>query len=219
MGNGRAHRGRNLTGIVLMLASAGLGLAQRPAGSGEVVASAQPGSESFTQNTVVIEGADRRPQTSLDGEWHSIIDPYFTGLYSFHHEVKKDGWFKDERWGGVGDNRLLEYDFARSPTLHVPGDWNTQRDALFFYEGPLWYQRGFSFHAVVGKRVFLHVGSANYRSYFWVNGQKVCQHEGGFTTFDCEVTSALKDGANDIVAAVDNQRFRRSRRTGGTMAG
>ncbi len=190
-----------------MLASAGLALAQRPAGSGEVDANAQAEPGRFTQNTVVIEGADRRPQTSLDGEWHSIVDPYFTGLYSFHHEVKKDGWFKDQQWGGVGDNRLFEYDFAKSPTLHVPGDWNTQRDALFFYEGPLWYQRGISFHADAGKRVFLHVGSANYRSYFWLNGEKVCQHEGGFTTFDCEVTSALKDGANDLVAAVDNQRL------------
>ena len=106
----------------------------------------------------------------------------------------------------MGDNHLVEYDFAKSPTLKVPGDWNTQRDALFFYEGPLWYQRDFAWHVTAGKQVFLHVGAANYKSLFWVNGKKVCQHEGGFTTFDCDVTAALKEGANFVVAAVDNQR-------------
>lgn len=192
--------------LAAMLLAAPAGTAQRPAGSGEVETDAVQ-TDTFTQNTTVLEGADRRPQTSLDGDWHSIIDPYFAGLYSFHHEVKKDGWFKNEHWRGLGDDRLFEYDFATSPTLRVPGDWNTQRDALFFFEGSVWYQRDFNWHTVAGKRVFLHIGAANYRSWFWVNGQKVCQHEGGFTTFDCDVTAQLKDGANFIVSAVNNQRL------------
>ncbi|HVJ07302.1 MAG TPA: glycoside hydrolase family 2 TIM barrel-domain containing protein [Acidisarcina sp.] len=190
-----------------LVIQAGYLSAQRPAGSGEVETNAKPQVEIFTQNTTVIEGADRRPQTSLDGDWHSIVDPYFTGLYSFHHEEKKNGWFRDGHWQGLGDNHLQEYDFAKSPTLRVPGDWNTQRDSLFFYEGPIWYQRNFVWQGTTGKRVFLHVGAANYRSLFWVNGAKVCQHEGGFTTFDCDVTQAVKDGANSIVAAVNNQRL------------
>ncbi len=160
----------------------------------------------FTQNTTVLEGADRRPQTSLDGDWHAIIDPYFTGLYNFHHEMRKDGWFRNDQWQ-QGDQKLVEYSFRRSPTLKVPGDWNTQRDALFFYEGPLWYERDVTYHATAGKRVFLHIGAANYKSIWWVNGEKVCQHEGGFTTFDCEVTAHLKDGANFVIAAVDNTRM------------
>ena len=184
-----------------------LALAQRPGGAGDVVEHVAPASASFTQQTTVLEGADRRPQTSLDGDWHYIVDPYFTGLYSFHHEEKKDGWFRNEHWKGVGDNHLLEYDFAKSPTLHVPGDWNTQHDPLFFYEGTLWYQRDFAWHPTTGKRVFLHIGAANYRAWFWVNGTKVCQHEGGFTTFDCDITTTLKDGANFVVSAVSNQRL------------
>jgi beta-glucuronidase len=54
--------------------------------------------------------------------------------------------------------------------------------------------------------VFLHVGAANYHSWFWVNGKKVCEHEGGFTTFNCEVTSVIQPGSNFVVAAVDNTR-------------
>jgi len=66
-----------------------------------------------------------------------------------------------------GRIRLLE-----SPTLKVPGDWNTQRESLFYYEGPLWYERDFTYSPKEHTRIFLHVGAANYRSWFWVNGQK-----------------------------------------------
>lgn len=158
------------------------------------------------QSTTVLEDVDHRPSLSLNSDWHYIVDPYFTGLYSIHHEEKKEGWFLNER-GKVGDGRVVEYNFAKSPMLKVPGEWNTQKEALFFYEGPLWYQRDFSFTPEPGKRVFLHIGAANYRSWFWVNGMKVCEHEGGFTSFDCEVTAALHDGENFIVAAVDNTRL------------
>ena len=68
--------------------------------------------------------------------------------------------------------------------------------------------------------IFLHVGAANYQSWFWVNGQKVCEHEGGFTAFNCEVTAAVHAGHNFVVAAVDNTRLEdnvpTSRRIGGT---
>jgi beta-glucuronidase len=50
------------------------------------------------------------------------------------------------------------------------------------------------------------VGAANYRSWFWVNGKKVCEHEGGYTAFNCEVTSVIKSGSNFIVTAIDNTR-------------
>ncbi len=158
-------------------------------------------------STIVLTGADIRPATSLDGDWHMIVDPYATGLYNFHHEVRKDGWFLNRHYN-PNDNTLVEYDFAKSPTLRVPGDWNTQRDALFFYDGIVWYQKDFHYSKPASQgRTFLHVGAANYRSHLWINGQSVCEHEGGFTTFDCDATSALHDGDNFIVAAVDSTRL------------
>jgi beta-glucuronidase len=103
---------------------------------------------------------------------------------------------------------LVEYDFSRSPTLKVPGDWNSQRDSLFFYEGTIWYEKDFQYQRKPNTRTFLHVGAANYVSHVWVNGQKACDHEGGFTPFDCEVTSILHDGPNFAVIYVNNQRKR-----------
>jgi beta-glucuronidase len=158
------------------------------------------------QPTTVLEDSDHRVSTSLNGDWHYMVDPYFNGLYSFHHEEKKDGYFLNKKPQPT-DTGPVEYDFAKSPTLHVPGDWNTQSDRLFFYEGPLWYQRDFNFNPTPGKRIFLHIGAANYRAWLWINGKRACTHEGGFTSFDCEVTDLVHTGSNFIVAAVDNTRL------------
>ncbi|MGI4827091.1 MAG: glycoside hydrolase family 2 protein, partial [Janthinobacterium lividum] len=97
-----------------------------------------------------------------------------------------------------------------APTLKVPGDWNTQDPTLFRFEGVIWYQRDFQFQPVADQRTFLHVGAANYMSYVWVNGKRICQHEGGFTPFDCEATAVLKPGGNFVVIAVDSTRHQDS---------
>jgi beta-glucuronidase len=154
---------------------------------------------------IVLTGADRRAATSLDGEWASIVDPYFSGLFSFHHEEKKNGWFVNYK-AKPGDPFPTEYDYSKAPKLKVPGDWNTQRESLMFYEGPIWYEKDFSYEPKPHTHIFLHVGAANYRSWFWVNGQKVCEHEGGFTSFNCDITQAVHSGSNFVVAAVDNTR-------------
>ena len=70
----------------------------------------------------------------------------------------------------------------------------------------MWYEKDFTYDLKPGRRVFLHIGAANYKSNFWVNGTKVCEHEGGFTAFNCEVTPALKAGSNFVIAAVDDTR-------------
>jgi len=158
-----------------------------------------------TAAPIVLTGADRRPAISLNGEWGSIVDPYFSGLFSFHHQEKANGWFLNQK-AKPGDPFPTEYDFATAPKLKVPSDWNTQRESLFFYEGPIWYEHDFTYQPKEHARLYLHVGAANYRSWFWVNGKKVCEHEGGYTSFNCEVTSVVHAGDNFVVAAVDNTR-------------
>ena len=155
--------------------------------------------------TTVLVDVDHRESVSLNGDWHFIVDPYETGLYTFHHELRKDGFYLN----GVaepGSDRLVEYDFAKSPTLKVPGDWNTQTAQLFYYEGLVWYERDFDFQPQARRRTFLHIGAANYKAMIWMNGQHVCDHEGGFTAFDCEATQQLHAGKNFIVVAVDATR-------------
>jgi beta-glucuronidase len=145
---------------------------------------------------IVLTGADRRPAISLDGDWKTIVDPYSNG-YS--------GYFRNEK-AKPGDTRTVEYDFAKSPTLKVPGDWNMQRESLFYYEGTVWYEHNFTYQPKEHTHLYLHVGAANYDSTFWVNGQHICEHEGGFTSFNCDVTTAVHAGDNFVIAAVDNTR-------------
>jgi beta-glucuronidase len=147
---------------------------------------------------------DHRPAMSLDGPWHYIVDPYHGGWGSNTDEPGPRGYAANRHY--VAGGPLLEYDFAKAPTLQVPGDWNTQRESLFYYENLLWYQRDFTYHPKPGTHTFLHIGAANYAAHVFVNDTLVCSHEGGFTPFDCEISSVVKDGPNFVVIAVDDQR-------------
>ena len=153
---------------------------------------------------ILLADIDHRTTMSLDGDWHTIVDPYFSGQYTFHHEERRNGFFMNAK--PSKDGGPVEYDFSKSPILRVPGDWNTQRDSLFYYEGPLWYEKDFKYVPKLHTRVFLHFGAVNYRSTVWVNTEKVCEHQGGFTPFDCEVTKTLHDGDNFVILSADNTR-------------
>jgi beta-glucuronidase len=155
----------------------------------------------------LLVGVDRRAVTSLDGDWHYLVDqPPFSSLYESNGNVRDGGYAQNSHPNIDSGPHNAEYDFATAPTLKVPGDWNTQEPTLFRFEGVVWYQRDFNFEPRPNTRTFLHVGAANYRSYVWVNRQRICSHEGGFTPFECEVTSALKPGPNFVVIAVDSTR-------------
>ena len=156
-----------------------------------------------SQTTLLVD-VDHRSTISLDGPWHFITDPYRGGWGSRGDVPGIHGYAANAHYKPGGP--LIEYDFAKSPTLSVPGDWNTQRKDLYYYEGLLWYERDFTYQHKAGTRVFLHIGAANYAAYVFVNDVHVCDHQGGFTPFDCEITGALKDGQNFVVIAVDNTR-------------
>ena len=154
----------------------------------------------------LLVNSDHRTSISLDGDWHVVVDPYDNGYVDFRMQARPDGYFLNEKPGT--SNKLVEYDFAKSPSLKVPGDWNSQRDTLFLYEGTVWYEKDFQYQRQPSTRIFLHVGAANYLASAFVNGKKACDHEGGFTPFDCEVTSLLHDGGNFVVIHVNDQRIR-----------
>lgn len=153
---------------------------------------------------LVLVDVDHRAAMSLDGPWHYMADPYRNGWGSNPDKPNLDLYPKDAHFHLGGP--LVQYDFAKSPTLAVPGAWNSENPKLDYYEGLLWYERTVTVHRAAGKRFFLHFGAVNYRADVFVNDHWVCEHKGGFTSFSCEVTGSLKDGANDVVVAVDDTR-------------
>jgi beta-glucuronidase len=155
----------------------------------------------------LLVGVDHRQVVSLDGDWHYLVDqsPY-RALYSPTGAINDNTYALNTHPNIVGTHNQ-EYDFSTAPTLKVPGDWNTQVPQLFNYEGVVWYQRDFDVQPKPGTRTFLHIGAANYRSHVWVNQKRICDHEGGYTPFDCEVTAVLHPGTNFVVIAVDASRL------------
>jgi beta-glucuronidase len=154
-----------------------------------------------------VANAPARKHVDLDGDWRTIVDPYGNGHVDYRAQPRGDGgFFADVRPKSPSD--LVEYDFDTSPVLKVPGDWNTQRTDLLYYEGPLWYRRRFETTPEPGRRYLLHFEAANYAAKVAVNGQVVGTHEGGFTPFAFDVTKHLRPGSNTVVVLVDNTRRR-----------
>ena len=160
--------------------------------------------------TAMQNPAARSGQT-LDGKWHVIVDPYENGAYNYRRDAfdavpqPTGGYFLDRKPKDRSD--LVEYDFDTSPTLMVPGDWNSQDDKLFWYEGTVWYRTTFDAGNLAAQaRQFLHFGAANYQADVYLNGAKLGRHVGGFTPFEFEVTGKVKPQGNSLVVKVDNVR-------------
>ncbi len=141
---------------------------------------------------------EARKTISLDGNWQAIIDPGGAGDWRKIWEEKKP----------VKKTDFVEYAFTDDYTLHVPGDFNTQKPELLYYEGTIWYKKTFHISPKSDRRLFLHFGAVNYQADIYLNGKKLGSHEGGFTPFQFEITSGVQDGENTVVVKVNNQRLK-----------
>ncbi len=148
-----------------------------------------------------------RKTVPLDGIWKTIVDPYENGYYNYRLKPLPDSesYFADRDFDS--DRTVLyEYNFNTDKTLQVPGDWNTQRPELYYYEGTVWYRRNFDYTLDPGKRLFVYFGAANYETVAGLNGRKIGKHTGGYTPFNFEITGMVKEHDNSLVVKVDNRR-------------
>lgn len=146
----------------------------------------------------------RQHTQSLNGKWRYIVDVQECGYYDYRMKESPWGFFRDAHQQSPLD--LVEYNFDTSETMNIPGDWNTQDERLFFYEGSVWFRRVFNYTPKAGKRAILYFGAVNYEAVVYVNGKKMGTHIGGFTPFNFDVTEALHEGDNNVILKVDNKR-------------
>lgn len=67
----------------------------------------------------------------------------------------------------------------------------------------VWYRRTFEVpSAMKDKRVRLHFGGVDYKTWVWVNGQLAGSHVGGSAAFNFEITQFLRPGSNELVVKV-----------------
>lgn len=163
-------------------------------------------------NEPLMQNNYSRNGFSLNGSWNYIVDVYETGYYNYrmepHDNSENPGasaFFLNRKPKDKTDR--VEYDFDTAPFINVPGDWNSQKENLFYYEGTIWYKKSFDLENYdASKRYFLHFGAVNYRADVYVNGKKLGMHKGGFTSFNFEMTHLVKAKNNFVIVKVDNKR-------------
>lgn len=171
-----------------------------------VIAVLVAGGRGRAQVAPLIQNIDARSTTSLDGQWQAIVDPYDVGAFDYRGQPLKNNAAFYKNYKPQSKSELVEYDFDTSGRLDVPGDWNTQRESLRFYEGSIWYKRSFDYAKSPKKRIFLHFGAVNYLASVYLNGEELGHHEGGFTPFDFEITDRLRPTGNFVVLRVNDTR-------------
>ena len=166
----------------------------------------------MAQKEPLLINVYNRDTKSLNGSWHYIVDPYENGFYNYRYQPFEDlknpgssAYFTNSKPKSKSD--LLEYNFDESDTIQVPGDWNTQKERLFYYEGSLWYKKSFDYTKKnPSDKVFLYFGAVNYQADVYLNGKKIGKHVGGFTAFNFDITNLLKEKGNFLILKVDNTR-------------
>ena len=156
------------------------------------------------QTLPLVQNINAYEGTSLAGDWHYIVDVQEEGYYDYRMKPTPWGFFLNAKPQHPED--LIEYDFDKSPTMKIPGDWNTQDPRLFFYEGTVWFKTSFLAVPMTDYRTLLYFGAVNYDCRVWLNGKEVGHHIGGFTPFNFDVSNLLREGENTLIVKVDNKR-------------
>ena len=153
----------------------------------------------------LIQNVYGREYTLLNGYWNYFADPLETGYYNYRRKPDPNGFFLDKKVDNV--TTWKEYDFDLSPVMGIPGDWNTQDEKLFHYEGMVWFRQKFQATKDGSAKQYLYFAASNYLTRVFLNGKYVGTHEGGYTPFNFDVTDKLADGENTLILAVDNKRL------------
>ncbi|MCW8926775.1 MAG: hypothetical protein OQJ84_10975, partial [Xanthomonadales bacterium] len=181
---------RTALGALLLICLTGTG----SAGQGE-------GMDPGTYSTALIN-VSSRVAVDLSGEWNYIVDPQKIGV--LRGDRRRTAVFEDTLEPNSPVD-FLEYNFNAAPLMEIPGDWNGRDPQLTWFDGLVWFRKVIELDDKPAMRTFLHFGAANYKALVHVNGQKVGEHEGGFTPFAYDVTKQLQAGRNSIVVGVDSQ--------------
>lgn len=151
-----------------------------------------------------------RDTVSLDGTWQAIPDRYenFRNYFEEFADDEEDRPFDPiyEPNASV-ENDPCDFDIYDGYPVEIPSSWGTEMPEFRHYEGWVWYARRFDRGSVAeGERVFLRFGAVNYEAEVWLNGERLGDHEGGFTPFAFEITDELADGENVLVVRTNNGR-------------
>ncbi|MDD8016840.1 MAG: glycoside hydrolase family 2 TIM barrel-domain containing protein [Bacteroidota bacterium] len=159
------------------------------------------------QNGMPVPSFEKQQRTtiSLAGQWKKL-------RFAANHDLsllKRDSAGYAQLLTEAADRQSPYYDDASWQTKNIPGVENTlnaNEKVPEYYENGLWYRTKFSLpDSLKQKFVKLNFYAVNYVADVWLNGNYLGWHEGGYTPFSFDVSSALRfDSANVLVVRVDN---------------
>ena len=107
----------------------------------------------------------------------------------------------------INENWLFRYHDGTETVLNIPHTWNAkdgQDGGNDYWRGTCVYEKQFSAPVYQNnERVYLDFAGVNASAKVMVNGTTVMIHDGGYSTFRCDVTDHLK-AENHLVVEVDN---------------
>lgn len=90
--------------------------------------------------------------------------------------------------------------------IFLPHTWNAHDgsdEIAGYFRGIGWYRKHFVLgDELRGKRIFLEFEGVNQVSEFWLNGNRIAEHKGGYTSFELDVTEQAQFGSRGNVLAV-----------------
>lgn len=100
-------------------------------------------------------------------------------------------------WISLDGDWLLAHD-GKTESVVVPFPVGSEASGVDFSDsGTFVYTKTFEFADLLdGDRLYLNVGAADYKSEVFVNGTKIGNHVGGYTSFHFDISEALKLGEN-----------------------
>ena len=90
--------------------------------------------------------------------------------------------------------------------LNLPHTWNNEDgyDGGTYFRGSCVYKKSINKESLGEGLHYLEIRGANSSADVYLNGDKLAHHDGGYSTWRVNLTSALKDGDNELAIVVDN---------------
>ena len=120
-----------------------------------------------------------------------------------------DGWKFTK--GSPFEAQLTGCDDSSWETVNIPHTWNDKDaddETPGFYRGPVWYRKQlFIDKSQEGRRAMIYFEGANQEVRFYLNGQFVGEHKGGYTRFCFDITPHLRYGQENLFAIYVNNVY------------
>lgn len=121
----------------------------------------------------------------------------------------------NDRWkftkGSPFEAQLTGCDDSSWETVNIPHTWNDKDaddETPGFYRGPVWYRKQlFIDKSQEGRQAVIYFEGANQEVRFYLNGQFVGEHKGGYTRFCFDITPHLRYGQENLFAIYVNNVY------------